>query len=192
MTRAANNMTAKKQIHPLLIRGKQLTDKVWTWTLKDHPHTVVASGRAFQIRIYHYVAKSFDPYLVTIVSKEGWVMDATPSPNPVTAQTTPLQMLDDLDPPPDHPSIAQIHADRVEQLTEALITAIETAGANYPQAKHALTRALGALIGANLNTDTDLNAAVTIAANAIAGCAKSPPIFSKYAHRLRSTPTRLN
>ena len=149
-------MTAKKQIHPLLIRGKQLTDKVWTWTLKDHPHTVVASDRAFQIRIYHYVAKSFDPYLVTIVSKEGWVMDATPSPNPVTAQTTALQMLDDLDPPPDHPSIAQIHADRVEQLTEALITAIETAGANYPQAKHALTRALGALIGANLNTDTDL------------------------------------
>ena len=90
-------------------------------------------------------------------------------------------MLDDLDPPPDHPPIAQIHADRVEQLTEALVTAIETARANYPQAKHALTRALGALIGANLNTDTDLEAAVTIAANAIAGCAKSSPIFTKYA-----------
>ena len=185
-------MTTENKIHPLLIRGKQLTDKVWTWTLKNHPHTVVGSYRGFQIRIYHYLGKGLDPYLVTIVSKEGWVMDATHSPNSVTAHSTALQMLDDLDPPPDHPPIAQIHADRVEQLTEALVTAIETAGANYPQAKHALTRALGALIGANLNTDTDLEAAVTIAANAIVGCAKSPPIFTKYAHRLRSTPTRLN
>ena len=185
-------MTAKKPIHPLLIRGKQLTEKVSIWTLKDHPHTVVGSHRGFQIRIYHYSAKGLDPYFVTIVSKEGWVMDATHSPNPVTAQNTALQMLDDLDPPPDHPPIAQTHADRVEQLTEALVTAIETTGANYPQAKHALTRALGALIGANLNTDTDLEAAVTIAANAIAGCAKSPPVITKYAYRLRSTPTRLH
>lgn len=185
-------MTAKKQTHPLLIRGEQLTEKVWTWTLKNHPHTVVGSRRGFQVRIYHYLAKGLDPYFVAIVSKEGWVMDATGSPTAVTAQTTALQMLDDLDPPPDHPPVAQIHADHVEQLTEALITAIETTGANYPQAKHALIRALGALIGANLNTNTDLEAAVTIAANAIAGCAKNAPIFTKYAHRLRSTPTLLN
>jgi hypothetical protein len=64
-------MTAKT-IHPLLVRGKQLTEKVWTWTLKEHPHTVAGRRRGFEVRIYHYPAEGLDPYFVTIVSKEGW------------------------------------------------------------------------------------------------------------------------
>src|SRR5271156_5708422 len=57
--------------------------------------------------------------------------------------------------------MAQAHTDRVEHLTAELIAAIESA--SYPQAKHALTRALGALIGSNAENDADRDAALSIA-----------------------------
>jgi hypothetical protein len=88
--------------------------------------------------------------------------------------------------------IAQAHSDRVEHLTAELITAIEAAGASYPQAKHALTRLLGALIGSNAQNDVDRAAALSIAARAIAGCAESAPLITKYGRRLPSRRSRLN
>ena len=71
--------------------------------------------------------------------------------------------------------MAQAHADRVEHLTAELIAAIEAAGASYPQAKHALTRALGALIGSNAQNDADRAAALSIATRAIAAAPRVRP-----------------
>jgi hypothetical protein len=70
--------------------------------------------------------------------------------------------------------------------------AIEAAGASYPQAKHALTRVLGALIGSNAQNDADRASAVSIATRAIAGCAESAPLITKYGRRLQSRRSRLN
>ena len=154
------------------------------------------------MRIYHYPAERLDPYFVAIVSKEGWVMDGMLSPTAAAAETAALEALSDLTPvdhnarPPAPTSEAaqmtQAHADRVEHLTATLIAAIEDAGASYPQAKHALTRAMGALIGANAHNDADRTAALSIATRAIAGCAESAPLIAKYGRRLRSSRSRLN
>jgi hypothetical protein len=79
---------------------------------------------------------------------------------------------------------------RWHKRTAELIAAIE--GASYPQAKHALTRALGALIGSNAQNDADRDAALSIATRAIAGCAESAPLIAKYGRRLQSRRSRLN
>ena len=194
-------MTAKK-IHPLLTRGGQLTEKTWTWTLKKHAHSVVGTRRGFEVRVYHYPAQGHEPYLVTLTSEEGWVMDATPSPTAEAAQSADLELLGDLtrgddntrpaDPTSEAAQMRQAHADRVEQLTGLLISTIEGAGASFPQAKHALTRALGALIGANAENGADRDAAVSIATRSIAGCAYSAPLITKYGRKLRSTRSRPN
>ena len=52
--------------------------------------------------------------------------------------------------PSEAAQMVQAYADRVEHPTDELIAAIE--GASYPQAKHVLTRALGALIGSTPKT----------------------------------------
>jgi hypothetical protein len=88
--------------------------------------------------------------------------------------------------------MAKAHADRVEHLTAALIATIEAAHASYPQAKHALTRVLGALIGCNAETGAARDAALSVAARAIAGCAESAPLITTYGHRLQSRRSRLN
>jgi hypothetical protein len=192
----------KKHVHPLLIRGEQLTEKTAIWTLKKHPHTVAGCRRGFEVRVYHYPAQGWEPYFVTMISKEGFVMDATYSPTAAAAESAALELLSDLTPTDDNvrrpvpgseaAQIAQAHADRVEHLTGALIAAIEAAGATYPQAKHALTRALGALIGSNAESDADRAAALSIATRAVAGCAESAPLIAKYGRRLRPTRSRLN
>jgi len=66
-----------EHIHPLLIRGAQLTEETAIWVVKKHPHTVAGCRRGFEVRVYHYPAKGWDPYLITIISKQGWVMGAT-------------------------------------------------------------------------------------------------------------------
>ena len=78
----------KANTHPLLIRGAQLTENVWAWTLKDHPHTVAGSCPGFEVRVYHYPAAGWYPYLITLVSiKEGWVMDLTVAATAAAAQS---------------------------------------------------------------------------------------------------------
>jgi hypothetical protein len=154
------------------------------------------------VRIYHYAAEGWDPYFVTIISKEGWVMDATELPTAAAAESAALELLSgltsaDANPRPPAPTsaaaqMAQARADRIEHLTGVLIAAIEAAGASYPQAKHALTRALGALIGSNAENDADRAVAVSIATKAIAGCAESAPLIAKYGRRLQSGRSRLN
>ena len=68
---------------------------------------------------------------------------------------------------------------RVEKLTDSIIEAIETAGASYPEAKHALARALGIIIGSNPN-ESERKAALSIAMQAIAGCTESADLIAKY------------
>jgi hypothetical protein len=195
-------MRDKTNIHPLMLRDAQLTDKVWIWTLKNHPHKVAGSRRGFEVRIYHHPAEGRDPYLITLVSKEGWVMDAAPSPTAAAADAAALDMLSGLtdaddnarrpDPTSEAAQMAKAHADRAEHLTDQLIAAIEAAGASYPQAKHALTRVLGALIGSNAETEGARDAAVSVVARAIAGCAESPPLIARHGRRLQSGRSRLN
>ena len=191
-----------KKGHPLLIRGNQLTEKVWIWTLKEHPHTAVGSRRGFDVRVYHYSAPAWQPYFVTLTSKEGWVMDSIDLPTAAAAEAAALQMLSDITDTTDRSSrplpsseaaqIAKAHAERVEHITAALIAAIEAAGATYPQAQHALTRAFGALIGANAETDADRSAAVSTASHAIAGCAENASLIARHGRKLRSTRSRMN
>jgi hypothetical protein len=184
-----------------LIRGNQLTEQVWIWTLREHPHTVIGSRRGFEVRIYHYPAPAWQPYFVTLTAKEGWVMDTIDSPTAAAAEAAALQMLSDLTdtdsarrpvPSSEAAQIAKAHAERVEHITAALITAIEAAGATYPQAKHALTCAFGALIGANAETDADRTAAVSTASRAIAGCAENASLIARHGRKLRSTRSRMN
>jgi hypothetical protein len=63
-------MTAKP-IHPLLIRGKQITQSITAWKLKKHPHAVAGRCRGLEVRVYHYPAEGWDPYFITMVAKEG-------------------------------------------------------------------------------------------------------------------------
>jgi hypothetical protein len=51
---------------------------------------------------------------------------------------------------------------------------------------------LGALIGSNAQNNADRAAAVSIATQAIAGCAESAPLIAKYGRRLQSRRSRLN
>ena len=194
---------AAKRIHPLLIRSEQITEQLSAWRLKDHPHTVAGERDGFQVRVYHYPAEGWDPYLVTMTStKEGWVFGTEFSPTTAAAESAALEMLRFLSAENDNPhrrdptseanQLVQAEVDRIEHLTGALFAAIESSGASYPQAKHALTRALGALIGANAQDDDDRAAALSVATRAIAGCAKSASLIAKYGHRLRLTKSRLN
>ena len=69
---------------------------------------------------------------------------------------------------------------RVEKLTDSIIAAIETAGASYPEAKHALARALGIIIGSNSEGESERKAALSTAMQAIAGCTESADLIAKY------------
>jgi hypothetical protein len=185
--------------HPLLIRGAQLTEKTSIWTLKKHPHTVAGSRRGIEVRIYHYPAEGWDPYLVALVSsKEGWVMDSTYASTAAAAESEAQELLDHLTQrqprtftPADIDRMAE-HKDRVERLTRTLLAAIEAAGATPPQAKHALTRTLGAFIGSHAQNDADRDAAVSLASRAIAGCAKDAALAARHGRELRPNKSRLN
>src|SRR5438046_7767439 len=87
-----------EHIHPLLIRGAQLTEETAIWIVKKHPHRVAGCRRGFEVRVYHYPADGWDPYLITIISKEGWVMGATHSPTAAAAEFASLEMLSKLTP----------------------------------------------------------------------------------------------
>jgi len=194
-----------KNVHPLLIRGEQLTEKVAIWTLKEHTHTVVGTRRGFEVRVYHYFAQGWEPYLVTLTLKEGWVMGAVHSPTSAAAEAAALEILKALgdfspgaenlrrpNPSSETAQIDRAYAERVEHITVALIAAIEAAGATYPQAKHALTRAFGALIGANSETDADRDAAVSTATCAIAGCAENASLIARHGRKLQPRRSRVN
>jgi hypothetical protein len=194
---------AAKRTHPLLIRAEQITEEITAWRLKDHPHKLAGERRGFEVRVYHYPAKGWDPYLVTMSStKEGWVFWTEFSPTEAAAELAALKMLSDLTPDDDNArrrspnseatQIAKADDDRVDHLTGTLFAAIEKAGANYPQAKHALTRVLEALIGSNAQNEADRAAALSVVTRAIAGCAQNASLIAKYGHRLRPTKTRLN
>jgi hypothetical protein len=179
-------MIAEK-CHPLLKRGAQLTEKASIWTLKQHPYTVAGSCRGFEVRVYHYPAEGWDPYLITLVSaKEGWVMDSTYSVTAEAAEASAREMLDYLAhrqsrtfTPADLQRMTD-YKDRVERLTDTLLAAIDAAGATPAQAKHALTRALGAIIGSSSpRSETDRAAAVSIAGRAIAGAAEDAAVQAR-------------
>jgi hypothetical protein len=128
-------MTADNS-HPLLIRGAQLTEKVWTWTLKEHPHTVAGSCRGFEVRVYHHPAEGWDPYFIAMVStKEGWVMDSTHATTAEAAESNAREMFDELaQRQPRTFTAADLdrmtdYKDRVERLTHSLLAAIGAAGA---------------------------------------------------------------
>jgi hypothetical protein len=189
-------MTAD-ECHPLLIRGAQLTEEASIWTLKDHPHTVAGMCRGFEVRVYHYPAEGWEPYLIALVAaKDGWVMDSNYASTPAAAESEAQEMLGHLTQtqprtftPADLDRMAE-HKDRVERLTHTLLAAIAAAGATL--AKHALTRTLGAIIGSHAQSDADRDAAVSLASRAIAGCAKDATLADKHGRELRPNRSRLN
>jgi hypothetical protein len=189
----------KDNTHPLLIRGAQLTEKVWTWTLKDHPHTVAGSCRGFEVRVYHHPAEGWHPYLIALIStKEGWVMDSTYAATAAAAESEAQELLDHLTQrqprtftPSDLHRMAE-HKDRVERLTRTLLAAIDAAAATPAQAKYALTRTLGVLIGSHAQSDADRDAAVTIASSAIAGCAKDAGLAARLGREPHPNKSCLN
>jgi hypothetical protein len=191
-------MTADN-IHPLLIRGSQLTEQVWTWTLKDHPHAVAGNCRGFEVRVYHYPAEGWDPYFIALIeAKNGWVMEQTYASTAAAAESEAQELLDHLTQrqprtftPADLDRMAE-HKDRVERLTRTLLAAIDAAGATPAQAKHALTRTLGAIIGSHAQSDADRDAAVSLASRAIAGCAKDAVLVARHGRELRPNKSRLN
>lgn len=209
-------MTAQG-VHPLLIGGGRITEKTAIWKLKQHPYTPFGARRGFEVRVYHYPTEGWDPYFITVISRQGWVMDAAHSPTAEAAQSAAHELLDSLTnaggtccrpsaaafAPPQTANLRaeragagagrfQAHADRVEPLSAALIEMLEAEGANYPQATLALTRVLGAIIGANARSDADRAAALSVAARAVAGCAESAPLIAGYGRRLRPIRSRLN
>jgi len=186
-----------KPIHPLLIRGNQLTEKTAIWTLKEHPHTVAGSVRGFEVRVYHYPAKGWDPYFVTMIAKEGWVMHGTHSPTAAAAEAAAREMLNDLARPPRQLSASDAvrmveHMESVDQLTGALIATIDAAGVSHPTAQHALAQTLGGIIGAHSQNDAARDVAISRATRAIADAAERAPLIAKYGRRLQSTRSRLN
>ena len=183
----------------MLIRGAQLTENASIWTVKDHPHTVAGTCRGYEVRIYHYPAEGWDPYLIALVSpKEGWVMDSTYAPTAKAAESEAQELLGDLTQRQPRSfgrdDLARMteHKDRVERLTRTLLAAIDAAGATPAQAKHALTRTLGVLIGTYAQSDEVREAAVSVASRAIAGCAKDAALAARHGHDLRPSRSRLN
>jgi hypothetical protein len=83
--------------HPLLERGAQVTDHVFIWTLKEHPHQVVGVRRGFEVRIYKDDAWA-EPFLVSMTNQaSGHVMDLEVMPNAAAAEAAALEMLAALD-----------------------------------------------------------------------------------------------
>jgi len=194
---------AAKRIHPLLIRGEQITEQVSAWRLKDHPHTVAGERRGFEVRVYYYPAEGWDPYLVTMTStKEGWVFGTELLPTEAAAESAALEMLSNLTPGDDTvhsralysetAQLVQAEVDRIDYLIEKLFATIESAGASYPQARQALLQAIGALVGANAQNDAERAAALSAVKRAIASSAESASLIAKYGRKLRPTKTRLN
>ncbi len=81
---------------------------------------------------------------------------------------------------------------RIERLTCTIIAAIEAADASYPEAEHALARALGAIIGSNSRDERNRAAAVSIALQVVAGCAENEKLLAKHGRALRPFHSRLN
>jgi hypothetical protein len=86
-----------KPTHPLLLRGKKVTDHTWIWTLKEHAHKVVGERRGFEVRMYEN-ADWPEPFLVALTSQtKGWVMDLEAVPNAAAAEAAALEKLASLD-----------------------------------------------------------------------------------------------
>jgi hypothetical protein len=192
----STSMMAKRS-HPLLIRGEQLTEKTAIWTLEEHPHTVAGRSRGFEVRVYHYPAEGWDPYLVTMISKEGWVMQRTHSPTAAAAELAALEMLDDLAEPRRSLSAADAvrmveHVEHVDRLTAALIATIDAAGVSHLRAQHALAQTFGQVIGSQTQNDADRDTAVARATRAIADSAQHTALLAKNGRNLRPAKSRLN
>jgi hypothetical protein len=184
-----------KRSHPLLIRGEQLTEKTWIWTLKTHPHTVAGSRRGFEVRVYHYPAEGWDPYFVAMISNEGWLMNGTHAPTAAAAESAALEMLNDLQQPLRSLSASDAvrmieHVESVDRLTAALIATIDAAGVSHSRAQHALAQTLGQVIGSRTQNDAAREAAVALATRAIADSAQHAA--AKNGRNLRPTKSRLN
>ena len=83
--------------HPLLQRGEKLTDRVYVWTLKDHPHRVVGDRRGFEVRLYHDDTWPV-PYMVSTVDQAaGSVTDLETMPTAAAAEAAAHEMLAALD-----------------------------------------------------------------------------------------------
>jgi hypothetical protein len=125
-------------------------------------------------------------------------MDSTCASTAAAAESEAQELLDHLTQrqartftPADIDRMAE-HKDRVERLTRTLLAAIEAAGATPPQAKHALTRTLGVLIGSHAQNDADRDAAVSLASRAIAGCANDAALAARHCRELRPSKSLLN
>src|ERR1700760_79111 len=69
---------------------------------------------------------------------------------------------------------------RVRKLTDAILAAIKEADASYPEAKHALTRTLGAIIGSNSKNPDERAAALRLAHFAMDSYAQSTELLARY------------
>ena len=184
-------------IHPLLIRGEQITEHTAISTLKEHPHKVAGRRRGFEVRIYHYPAEGWDPYFVTMTSMEGWMMGGEHSPTAAAAEAAALEMLNDLARPlrslsASDPRRMVDHADRVDRLTQTLIATIEATGVSSHQAQHALAQTLGAVIGSNACNDAHRAAAVSRATSAIGVYAGDSSLLARHGRKLHPAKSRLN
>jgi hypothetical protein len=86
-----------KLAHPLLQRGAQVTEDVWIWTLKEHPHRLVGTRRGFDVCIYEN-NDWVEPYLVSMTDQaNGYVMNLDVVSNADAAEALALEMLAALD-----------------------------------------------------------------------------------------------
>ncbi|MGE3282614.1 MAG: hypothetical protein AB7O13_16600 [Alphaproteobacteria bacterium] len=83
--------------HPLLQRGEKLTNRVYVWTLKDHPHRVVGDRRGFEVRLYNDDTWSVPYMACTVDQAAGYVMDLETMPTAAAAEAAAHEMLAALD-----------------------------------------------------------------------------------------------
>jgi hypothetical protein len=72
------------------------------------------------------------------------------------------------------------HSARAKKLTDAILAAIKEADASYPEAKHALTRTLGAIIGSNSKNPDERAAALRLAHFAMESYAQSAELLARH------------
>ena len=83
--------------HPLFVPGAPVTEKIRTWTIKEYPYEVIGVARGFEVRIYHYQAKNFLPYLIVeIAQNTGWILGADAAATEQVARETANEMLEDI------------------------------------------------------------------------------------------------
>lgn len=83
--------------HPLLQCGEKLTDRVYVWTLKDHPHRVVGRRRGFEVRLYQDDTWPLSYMVSTVDQTDGYVTDLETMPTATAAEAAAHEMLAALD-----------------------------------------------------------------------------------------------